>query len=137
MRGSGSYHLPEPPEPACHFASIFPEGMIGRRKAASALSHKIRGFSAVRAPAERRTRLAAWPKAVKIQFWRPAKTITFSYMLAIQLGHSSAPAAMGPRWEGLATSLLEPGPGPPVCLRLSRETVSEFETLNSQKLVFF
>ena len=33
-------------------------------------------------------------------------------MLPIQRGHISAPAAMGPLWEGLGTSLLEPGPGP-------------------------
>ena len=33
-------------------------------------------------------------------------------MLLIQRGHISAPAAMGPLWEGLAASLLEPGPGP-------------------------
>ena len=30
-------------------------------------------------------------------------------MLLIQRGHISAPAAMGPLWEGLAASLLEPG----------------------------
>ena len=33
-------------------------------------------------------------------------------MLPIQRGHISAPAAMGPLWEGLAASLSEPGPGP-------------------------
>ena len=39
-------------------------------------------------------------------------------MLPVQLGHISAPAAMGALWEGLATLLLEPGPvpgpGPPL-----------------------
>ena len=33
-------------------------------------------------------------------------------MLPTQLGHISALAAMGALWEGLATLLLEPGPGP-------------------------
>ena len=58
------------------------------------------------------SRLAAWPQALKIQFWRLGQTITFPYMLPTQRGHISAPAAMGPLWEGLGTSLLEPGPGP-------------------------
>ena len=47
---------------------------------------------------------------------------------------------MGPLWEGLAASLLEPGLGPGLgllCLSLSRETVSGFVRFNLKKFVVF
>ena len=47
-----------------------------------------------------------------ISLYAPFTTWTHLYMLLLQLGHISAPAAMGPLWEGLATLRLEPGPGP-------------------------
>ena len=57
------------------------------------------------------------PGLENFQFWRPAQTITFSYMLSIQCGHISAPAAMGTLWEGLAAPLVELGAGPGPGLR--------------------